>query len=240
MMKHWLTARRTRKYLRNGIMLQRKGNLKSAIEKLSKAIEMDPTLIDAYLARGIAYFYIGEMEHCIADLDIVLLNKPEVSAALYWRSRSYMELDKADLALVDIDQAIALDPNEPAGPLFRCFIHSSRDEYDAAIADATKAVELGMEKPGYQNRALTFTKMGKYQEAIEDWTKVIELEPGAAYAYCERGILLDKIGQAQRSISDLQIGLKHKDKIEERLRLSAGELLEKLQKSNSVDQGNPK
>ncbi len=230
MFKKWSTARTAQKYFKAGKDLQLQGELQRAIEQLTKAIELDPMLLNAYLQRGTAYYEIGDLEHVITDLDLVILHAPDTPAAHYWRGRTYLDMGKTDLALEDIDEAIELDPNEPANPLLRGVIHLRREEYDAALEDAARAIELGFEEIGYHNRAIVFTKMGNDQAAIDDWTRVVALNPDNAIAYCQRGMLFEKTGQFERALSDLQTGLENKNGLPESLRAESEKLLDKLEK----------
>ncbi len=230
MFKKWSTACTAKRYLQEGETLLIQGEQKTAIEQLTKAIELDPTLLDAYLNRAIIYYEIGDAENAIADLDHVLRHKPDVPAAYYWRGRAYMHLGKTDLALADINQAIELDPDEPANPLFRAFVHLCREEYETAVEDNTKAIQLGFEEEGYSNRALVLAEIGNSQAAIEDWTRVIALNPDDASAYCRRGILLEKTGQFERALKDLKTGLENKNDLSESLKVKSEKLLDKLEK----------
>lgn len=230
MFKKWSKARTARKYFRAGIDFRLQGERQRALEQFTKAIELDPELLDAYLHRAIVSYEIGDLAGVISDLDSVIGHAPDTAAAYYWRSRTYLVMGRADLALEDIDEAIELNPDEPANPLFRSFIHLCQKEYEAAVEDATRAIQLGFEQEGYSNRALVFAKMENYQAAIEDWTRVIALNPDHAIAYCERGILLEKIGQPESALSDLKTGLKNKSQLGESLRVTSETLLDKLQK----------
>ncbi len=232
MLKKWSTTRTAQKYFREGRDFRLRGEPQRAIEQLTKAIELDPVLLDAYLHRGIAYYEIGDIEHVLSDLDLVILHAPDTPAAYYWRSRAYLEMGKTDLALEDIDEAIELDPDEPADPLLRGVVHLRREEYDAAVEDATRAVQLGFEEDGYRNRAIAFAKMGNKQAAIEDWTRVVALNPDSAIAYCQRGMLWEKTGQMERAISDLKTGLENKNALPESLKVESEKLLDKLEKRN--------
>lgn len=232
MFKKWFATRTAQKYLQEGKILLVQGEQKNAIEQFSKAIKLDRMLLDAYLNRAIAYYEIGDAENAIADLDYVLQYKPNIPAAYYWRGRAYMHIGETDLALRDIDEAIKLDPNEPANPLFRAFIHFCRKENDEAIKDTTRAIELGFEEEGYRNRAILFAQTGNYQAAIEDWTRVIALNPDDANAYCARGILLEKTGQFERALTDLKTGLQNKDDLEEQMKVESEKLMRKLKNRN--------
>ena len=47
------------------------------------------------------------------------------------------------------------------------------------------------------NQGVTYAKQGEYQLAIEDFDKIIQLDPHHAAVYNNRGIAYDKLGQYQ-------------------------------------------
>ena len=46
----------------------------------------------------------------------------------------------------------------------------------------------------YYNRGIVFTKLKRYDDGIKDFTKAIEIEPGHASAYKNRGFAKQKAG----------------------------------------------
>ena len=57
-------------------------------------------------------------------------------------------------------------------------------EYEQALADYTQALELDPEYAmAYNNRGLTYGKIGKYEQALADFNRALELEPEYATAY---------------------------------------------------------
>ena len=57
--------------------------------------------------------------------------------------------------------------------------------------------------------------MGRYQEALEDINKSIELDPEYARAYKNRGIAYYFLGQNESAIADFQKALEMDPEIEE-------------------------
>jgi tetratricopeptide (TPR) repeat protein len=55
----------------------------------------------------------------------------------------------------------------------------------------------------YSNRASALNDMGKFYEAIEDYTKAISLDPSYARAYWSRGSVLSNIDQLDKAMEDL-------------------------------------
>jgi tetratricopeptide (TPR) repeat protein len=147
--------------------LSAKQQYPKAIEAFTRAIELEPGYIDAYVCRGIAYIESGDATRALADLT-------------------------------------------------------------TAVQDATQAIALGAGKSGYNNRAIALEKKGDYPAAVEDWNKVLELEPGNAVALCLRGKAYEKIGEKGKAISDLRQGLKDSGKLGSKIKKESEELLQKL------------
>lgn len=56
-----------RAHYEQGILDAQNGDLVSAVEEFSDALKLDPTYIDAYIARGYTYTRMGEYELAITD-----------------------------------------------------------------------------------------------------------------------------------------------------------------------------
>ena len=216
------------KHFQAGIRKVAAGDFEAAIDKFSKAIQAEPDMMDAYAFRGNACLDSGDYHHAIADLDYVIQKVPDHHAAYYNRSIAKMELGDKEAALADMDQAIRLAPEETGYYLHRSIIHSFREEYSLALRDADKVIELGDAVPGYNNRAIILEKQGDSADAIEAWTKVLELNPKDGKAYCRRGILLANTGNKERAIEDLKKGLKHKEGLSDTLRAQVKDTLQGL------------
>jgi tetratricopeptide (TPR) repeat protein len=116
------------------------------------------------------------------------------------------------------------------------------DEWQKAIDQSTEAIEL---QPGDGPSSAYFTRARAYQEtdnhieAIEDYSKVLELSSENAIAYNNRGNSYHDIGKYERAIEDRTTAIKlnpeyadaHSNRSETRLRTGAyTEALEDAQK----------
>jgi tetratricopeptide (TPR) repeat protein len=54
----------------------------------------------------------------------------------------------------------------------------------------------------YYNRGIAFDRMGQYNKAVEDYDKVIALNPAHFEAYNNRGLAFDKLGRPDRAIDN--------------------------------------
>lgn len=82
----------------------------------------------------------------------------------------------------------------------------SKGEYDKAIVEYTKAIGLYDKDHSYfSNRSACYAEIGKYEEALADGKKCVELKPDWAKGYGRVGLALFKLGkvdEAKKSYED--------------------------------------
>ncbi|MCL4862572.1 MAG: tetratricopeptide repeat protein [Caldilineaceae bacterium] len=132
--------------------------------------------------------------------------------ALLAIGQSYYTHNAHPQAAVAIEAAIAalgdsVKPAELVDAYYRlCWLyqHSSLGNLAASIANCSKAVEL---KPdyaeAYNNRGSAYNAQNKWEEAIVDFTKVIELRPDlAAIAYYNLGVVYKAQNKPEAAITE--------------------------------------
>jgi tetratricopeptide (TPR) repeat protein len=112
-----------------------------AAQKYTKALEVNPQLIPAYMSRGAAYTEIAKYDEALIDLGRIIQMDPENTMAYYQRSMTNIFAQKYDAAIADCNKAIELG-------LQNQFVYFNRGKayefkgsgyYDFAIADYLKA-----------------------------------------------------------------------------------------------------
>ena len=79
---------------------------------------------------------------------------------------------------------------------------------DLAIEKYTKAIELdSTNHVFYSNRSNAYTLQNKYQEALDDAVKCIEVNPQFVKGYCRKGLALFKMGKMEESVKAYDEGL---------------------------------
>jgi tetratricopeptide (TPR) repeat protein len=82
----------------------------------------------------------------------------------------------------------------------------NEDDSKRALRAFAKSIHLEPAYPGgYFNRGITYQKVGNLQQAIDDYSKAIELSPGdAAVYYLRRGLARKRIGMDDEAKEDLE------------------------------------
>ncbi|MTJ08222.1 tetratricopeptide repeat-containing serine protease family protein, partial [Anabaena sp. UHCC 0204] len=167
-----------KQWLTYGIQLWRNGNTEDAIKAMENAVKKDPNSWEAYY-----------------------------NAAFIWLLQK-----KYDLALNAIDTAIREQSTRgqstfPLSYLLKGVIFQHLKEYENGVAALNQAI-LAAEKDKqkdfrlYQVRGELFGDLKKYQEAIDDYTQAITINPQFALAYNNRGNAKSDLGDKIGAIAD--------------------------------------
>ena len=105
-----------------------------------------------------------------------------------------------------------------------------------AIKDITRYIEMGDGRDYYAlaERADFYREAGRYDEAIVDFTKMIELEPMGVYPYYKRGWCYELMGDDRKAMEDYCAGIDI-DKTYPYIFLMRGELYLKQGKQDLAD-----
>lgn len=105
-----------------------------------------------------------------------------------------------DEAIEDFDKAVELDPQNPIIYSNRGLVKRKQENYTEAIDDYTLELNYGPDKniKAFNNRAYCFAKIGQFEDAIEDYTNVLEIDPNNIHALHNRGISFERISQYQQ------------------------------------------
>jgi len=106
-----------------------------AIASLSKAINLQPESMSAYLLRGKAYRHVYEYEKALQDIDKVLELDPNNYDAHVLRGTVFFNTKKYEEAINEYTIALELSKENKEALLYRGFTYSAIEEYHMAIYD---------------------------------------------------------------------------------------------------------
>jgi len=162
------------------------GNYDAAIYLFNKAIELNPSNQYLYNDRGLCYVAVGEIDTAISDFSKAVELEPDFAKAYYNRGLAYFEqgkqnrTDPNDKAIADFNAAIGLDPNFADAYYQRGLCYSGVGH--AGIHHYKKL-------PG-DNWSTDIED--RYEKALADFNKVLELDPNYALAHAGLGNLYYK------------------------------------------------
>lgn len=195
-------------YLYRGMVHERQGEKRQALEDYDRAIALNPADEEGYYRRGLLYAGLGEIENAVQDQSRVLELDEKHAAAFTARGVARATLGEAELALSDLNQGCALAPQVPKAFYHRGCVHHQLEMYDQALEDLGHAIELhpGF-APAFMARGDTHQALQQYQQAAADYGQAIELQPQSAQAYWSRGRARVAMEDHRAAIEDFDAAL---------------------------------
>jgi tetratricopeptide (TPR) repeat protein len=182
-----------------------------AVHNCTVALKRDPMNAGAYQYLGIIYAQLNQLKEAIIAFERSLAIQPTCETFIL-RGKAYTAMQDANRAVQDFTSAIEIDPTRSVAYGNRAALFAQAGRLDLAITDASKWIE-GAEGEdaltAYQARGVWLAQLGRYQEAIVDFSSVLKLEPKHILARNSRAMAFSHIGMHHESIKDWLSLLKH-------------------------------
>lgn len=178
-------------YFQKGYELFMDKDYYGAIEKFSKAIEINPMYDRAYVNRGACKANLKDYDGALKDATYSIKINPELPIAYYNRGIAFYNLNRFDDAFKDFSLTIQLDPENADAYNMRGLTYEEFNQMDKALSDYNKAILYDpLSEAGYGNRGRIRMYQSKdYRGALQDFNRAIELNPEAFNSYSHRGEL---------------------------------------------------
>jgi len=180
-----------------------------AMIDVSKAIASDPHNWPAWEFRAKLKWEMGEKKSAIQDYDCVIAQTrgDSRSMLLEHRGKMYEELGDTRNAISDYSTAIRLAPrhaNVTPELINRAKLYAKMGNFAEAIADFGSVLEqTPLHIAARQGRASAFYGAHKYEDAVRDYTKLIELDRDSRW-FTERARAERNLGKAELAARDEQ------------------------------------
>lgn len=194
------------------------------VSLIQEEILSDPKLQtpESYFDRGLIQYGLGEFRKALAFFNEAIRLKPKYSGAYLERAATYAKLKDFKASIADNDAAIEINSSWDGRNLRTAYFERGFSYYDlalqenleenmkAAITDWDKCVELRSEDSSsiYYNRALAYTALNRYEDAINSYTDAIEIDNGwttvsIVHAYYRRGLAYRELDNLAAANDDL-------------------------------------
>ena len=142
--------RTSEEYYQRGIKYTQAKKYSNAIHDYSKAIELNPKFVDAYLKRCEMRYKMGDNQGVLDDCYRVLNISPKVAKAHYYQGRARYSLGYAQPAIDSYGLAISYDRNYPQAYYYRGIVYKELGNIPLAVKDLTKAADLFRLQKNYE------------------------------------------------------------------------------------------
>ncbi|BBL68758.1 hypothetical protein MchiMG62_19390 [Methanoculleus chikugoensis] len=189
-------------YAQKGFFFLNQGKFRSATNEANRALRIDPDYADAYVILGIIDFARNDLNSAEAHAKTAVAldesNSRGYNLLGCIASQKRAHADARHYA----EEEINLTPFSPNGYIILSVACKHLGRYNESIEACNETIELSAadltpERTsfGYSNRGATYIALGRYDAAVHDLTKAIELNPTNAYAYFKRAVAYESIGE---------------------------------------------
>ena len=181
----------------------------TAVYASSKAIELDPALIEAYENRASARAGLCDIAGAVTDTTEIIGLVPDDASLYDSRGLLYWYIGDYEKALSDFERAIQLEEEEAAHPNNRALVHATLGNYEEGLADANRALELRPADNAYifDTRAYVYFKSGDYEKAREDYEVALDRSLEGPHPLLGAGLTYAALGDTSKAVELLEKGL---------------------------------
>ena len=151
------------------------------INYFSQAIELNPSLAEAYEKRGMLYYFQEKYELMIQDFQRFIEFVPTKASALRILGIGYLKTGLYAKAISCFTRAIELEPEFVGAYSSRAEAYRFIGKYDQSIRDSTTAIRMGGDQltmsEAYRNRYKAYWNLGQADKAYADLGNAWRLDP---------------------------------------------------------------
>jgi len=194
-------------YNNRGVSHRKLGRADLALADYSKAFELVPTEPKFVANRGNANTDLKKYDAALADYAAALKLNPQFAPAYSGRANLHGQRRNFNEAVADFTKAIEYSPDDPENYYNRAVMYREMRELDKAIADYDKYIPMMAGNPvyqadGYINLGIAKAMLGRREEAVADFTKVIELDPKRPNGYRARAVMYRELKKDDLAAAD--------------------------------------
>ncbi len=182
-----------------GRALMDQGKHAAAIPPLSKASDLEPLEPEHQLMLGVAYTEAGLSDKAIGLLQKTVSRFPQSAEARMNLATGYARNEDYEPAA--FEEVIRLDPENQDARLSLGKVRMRLHNYDDALAAADAYIAKRLVPfQGFDARHLrgvALRQLGRFEEAEQELTRAVELDPEYADAHYNLGFVLSRLGRLE-------------------------------------------
>ena len=193
-------------YRKRGRIRQRLGDLTSAMVDFDRAIEIDPTIAQAYCYRADIYASRGDHPQALVECNRAIHLDSRLVGAYYQRAVIHTEMGNPTTALADYHQLIQLNPADISAYIQRSWIYFRQGDYPSAIQDGDRILAIAPNSiPANYLLGVAKSLSASKQQAITHFTNVIDFQPDFICALYHRGLIYFDLQDKANAMDDFKL-----------------------------------
>ncbi|MDX1906623.1 MAG: tetratricopeptide repeat protein [Bacteroidia bacterium] len=191
-----------------GTMFAQMKDYTRALSDFNKVITANPDLPSVYCRRAEVFADMQRTGDAMHDYETAIRISPGYAEGYYGRATLYQRLGQDDKALRDLEDVVKIAPDNKYAWLLRGDILTRRGEWQAALEGYTRLITRLPSPDAYVRRGGLYAKLGRFDEAIGDYTQALAIheryEPalsGRAQAWADERKFSDAMADLNLLIS---------------------------------------
>ena len=204
----------------------REFNLRQADSASAKALELEPELAEAHVARGLAVSLSKRFREAEAEFETAMKLDPKLFEAAYWYARALESEGRFQEAAKLYERAQQLRPEDYQAPSFLAQTYHALGKKEEGDAANRRAIRLMLERLDMNPSdaraanllAATYANLGEAEKAMDYAERSLAIDPedamllyNVACTYCLLGKTDDAISCLERAVDK---GFGHKEWVE--------------------------
>ncbi|MEQ9008198.1 MAG: tetratricopeptide repeat protein, partial [Ekhidna sp.] len=176
-------------FLNHGIIGNEVGEFELARKSLKQAVSMGADTASTYNRIAVGFYGLGNYDSAKVYMDKVLEIDPENLLYRKNMGQTLYNLGDFEDAAEILEGVVKENDQDHSVFNFLGLCYYYMDDFDGAIYYYNKAILLNRDAVYFDNRAYAKIGVDKYSEAIEDFTRSIEIYPDDSEIFYQRGLL---------------------------------------------------
>jgi non-specific serine/threonine protein kinase len=190
----------------------------AALPHALRALELEPDLVEAHIARGMVHRLRGESEQLLTAAERIIAMDPNCVKALVWTGWAYMVLGKPERAVLPWERLVELNHARQffhVGALAMCYEMLNREDEHQRMQ--RRSLDDGMDFVQRHPRdwlarmwlAIALVRAGKMTEGLAQVEASLAGDPEDGRLRYNAACAFARAGLPERAIAELRAGIKN-------------------------------
>jgi serine/threonine protein kinase/Flp pilus assembly protein TadD len=187
-------------------------NIRQADVASAKALELEPDLAEAHVARGLAVSLSKRFDEAEQEFETAMKLDPKLFEAAYWYGRALMSEGRMPEAARMFERASALRPEDYQAPSFLAQAYNSMGRIEEATVANRRSIRLMEERLELNASdaraanllAATYASLGEVDKAVEYAERSMAIDPDDAMLLYNIACTYTLIGRTDEAIGFIE------------------------------------
>jgi len=191
-----------KKHYKTGKAFQKSANYEDAAKEYTKAIDLNPNFVKAYIDRAFVYEKSGDLMEAASDYNKLTSLEPKKFDYFYHAGRLYYKLKKYDEAIEKLNMATSISKKSHQAYEYKVKALLAKKDYKTALNECEKAIKLNPTDKNFYSLGIINENLGNHALAETNFKESVTKNPNYIKSFIELGfvqIKLEKLNDALNS-----------------------------------------